>query len=289
MAKRVKKVKLVCPICEKEYERYPSSLTKTCSKECKYKKQSEDLKGENNPNFGNKWTDEQKKNQSENHKKQGHLISERVKKDWENNTERREAMSKMMSEIKKGQTNWLGRTHSDESKEKIGKKSKAKFTDEFKEKFRKTMEDLGHWIPLEEKNDWEIYSNESDWIDAMFDIIDEGNDLLEEFGVFNAYSNKTGVVRDHIFGRRAGFKFKLFPEILRHPANCRILLHAENARKGQKTSDIVDSDITIEELFQRIRDYSKEWKEHEKVLILIEDYMNGSRWKNIYKGGYSDG
>ena len=44
--------------------------------------------------------------------------------------------------------------------------------------------------------------------------------MLKTLGVFNSKTNVNGIVRDHIFSRAMGFKFKVFPEILRHPCNC---------------------------------------------------------------------
>lgn len=41
--------------------------------------------------------------------------------------------------------------------------------------------------------------------------------------------------------------------------------------------------LTLDELFDRIINYNKEWFEQEKVLKLIEEYKNGKRWFNPYR------
>jgi len=177
------------------------------------------------------------------------------------------------------------REHSDESKKKIGKKSSEKFTEEYKIAFRKKMEDSGRWLPLEEKEDCQIYFKEASWIDKMFDLVEDGRELLKEFGVFHNTKNIEGVVRDHKYGRVSGFKNKIFPEILRHPANCQIILHSKNVSKGQlnRGRGRIDSSISLEKLFEEIKNYQKQWKEQKLVLELIKRYENGERWER--KGG----
>ena len=84
------------------------------------------------------------------------------------------------------------------------------------------MELQGNWIPLNKKSDYEIYYKEANWICGMFDIIKDKEQLslLNKFGVFNAFTNTKGVVRDHIYSRHSGFRDGVFPEIMRHPCNC---------------------------------------------------------------------
>lgn len=83
----------------------------------------------------------------------------------------------------------------------------------------------------------------------MFDKIEDPNQmkLLEEIGVKSS-TNKNGVVRDHIYGRKNGFHNKVFPEILRHPCNCQVITHGENVSKGHRNKN-------LEELFRKIKLY----------------------------------
>ena len=48
---------------------------------------------------------------------------------------------------------------------------------------------------------------------------------------------------------RTGFDLGIDPKIIKHPANCEIMLHKQNQSKREKSS------ITIEELLARIRNW----------------------------------
>jgi len=58
--------------------------------------------------------------------------------------------------------------HTLERRKIIGLKSSAKFTPEFKERFRKTCERNGIWVPLDQLEPYEIYFREAEWIESMF-------------------------------------------------------------------------------------------------------------------------
>jgi hypothetical protein len=239
--------------------------------------------GKNNPNYGNNWSEEQRQKASNYFKSISHKISERVKEDWANDEERKqrasELMSQTMSQMIGEKNHFYNKTHTEETKNVIGNKSKNKFTIEYNNSYRKTMEDRGHWIPLDQKPEKEIYFKESNWINKMFDIVPNGIQLLNEHGMFHCSLNKNGVVRDHIVGRKHGFEIKVFPEIMRHPCNCQIITHKENISKGQKGKNRPDRDIEIKELFERIKSYNGKWLEQKLVLSLIKDYESGKRWK----------
>jgi len=57
----------------------------------------------------------------------------------------------------------------------------------------------------------------------------------------------TGVSRDHLYSVYDGFSNKIDPKILKHPANCRLMIHSENSRKHKTSS------ITLNELKERIK------------------------------------
>ncbi len=92
-------------------------------------------------------------------------------------------------------------------------------------------------------------------------------------GVFNCRTNKDGVVRDHIYSRKHGFDNLVFPEILRHPCNCQVLTVSSNSSKR------ANSWISLNELFSLIENYTGNWVEQNLVILLINEYRNGSRWK----------
>lgn len=193
-----------------------------------------------------------------------------------------ETSRKLKEFYKTHHSHMYGKTHSDECKKTIGKKSKLKFTKEFKIKMRKIFESKGMWIPLDQKNDKEIYYKESNWICRMYDLITDNNQiiLLKERGIFNSKNNSIGVVRDHMYSRKSGFENRVFPEILRHPCNCQLIPRDVNTIKYFKNNDNV---LTLEELFIKIQNYNKKWCEQELVLQLIKDYKDGKRWNNKYK------
>ncbi len=290
---KYKRVSIQCDFCQANIEK-PSNLihkTNFCNRQCKhnYQKQPFELRfgkeraneikaklskpGELNGNYGNRWNDEQRKHLSK-------IIKERMK-----DPNYRYATGKG-NRGKKRSKEFMERwhvnrpknfRHSEESKKKIGQKSKERMSDlEYMSKYRKTMEDRGHWVPLEYKDDYDVYAKESNWIEPMWNLIEDSNQLkiLKEKRIFNNKTNTKGVVRDHRLGRYQGFKHGVFPEILRHPCNCQIITHSQNVKKRHYN----EGEITKEDLFDIIEKYQGIWKEHKLVLQKIKDYKNGKRW-----------
>jgi len=76
--------------------------------------------------------------------------------------------------------------------------------------------------------------------------------LINEHGWYSASNrgnNLNGISRDHMFSVKQGFRQKVCPKIISHPANCQLLLHSLNSSKKTKCS------ITIEELKERIKNF----------------------------------
>lgn len=268
-----------CTICGKMMNN-PRRTRKFCSNRCKGLYQSQNMLGENNPNFGKKWDNKRRKSQSD-------LVKSKVNDEYRfkaGSANRGKKFSKDRIEKMHGHRTpdtygVYGKGHTEKTKKIIGEKSRRKFTSDYKKEHRKRMELAGHWIPLEYKADYEIYFSECNWIDKMFDVVENGIETVEEYGVFNNKTNKNGVVRDHILGRKYGYAHGIFPEIMRHPANCQILHHGKNVSKGQRGKGRPDTDITIEELFDRIIEYDKFWIEQEVCLERIGEYNEGKRWR----------
>ena len=62
--------------------------------------------------------------------------------------------------------------------------------------------------------------------------------LIEKYGWYKAKNNgdnPNGVSRDHMFSVKDGFLNKIDPKIISHPANCRLVLQRENAKKRNKS------------------------------------------------------
>lgn len=77
--------------------------------------------------------------------------------------------------------------------------------------------------------------------------------LVKQYGWYsptNKGHNLCGVSRDHLYSVRDGFINKIDCEIIKHPANCKLMIHSENNLKNYNSS------ITLDELLERI----KNWK-----------------------------
>lgn len=81
--------------------------------------------------------------------------------------------------------------------------------------------------------------------------------LIKKYGWYKASNHGgdgSGVSRDHKISIRWGFDHHVPPEIMRHPANCELLLHEDNLHtKGIKCS------ITLEELKKDIEDWNTKY------------------------------
>lgn len=268
-----------CAVCEKPICDYPAPLRRRrcCSRKCYSKWLSKIQKGEGNNNYGRHWSQEAREEQSK-----------RIQKVYEESPELRYRVGsanrgvkfspERIRKMRENRKPEIGvRTHSPEVRAKIGEKSAEKWTPEFRESFRKTMEERGHWIPKDKKNDWEIYKDESNWIQAMFDLVDHRG-VLREHGIFHYRKNPSGLVRAHRFSRRSGFRSGVFPEIMHHPENCELITHADNVRKSASKTIPSDS-ISLEELFDLIENSKyNNWEEQEICIQRIKDYRNGKRW-----------
>lgn len=293
--RRVEIISVECKFCGKEFKKRITSNQKFCSKACKNDymrgktfeelhgiersktikdKLSKSCSGENNPNYGNSWSEEQKKNQAIKVKNILDNLGEEWRKETLGKSNRGLVRSKEF--IKNWHANNHGHPHTEESKLIIGKKSKEKFNDKYNSEFRKTMELLGHWIPLCELSDFKIYEKESSWVEKMWDKIKIPDDF-NDVGIFNAVSNVHGYVRDHRISKMGGFILKIFPELLRHPVNCECLSHVENSRKKSNSS------IDLPTLFSEIKSYEGDWKEQDVCLELIRIYESGKKWERLYE------
>lgn len=76
--------------------------------------------------------------------------------------------------------------------------------------------------------------------------------LIESHGWYkptNRGNNLYGVSRDHMFSVKDGFMHGVDPDIIKHPANCRLITHSDNVRKGSSSC------ITLDELMERINNW----------------------------------
>jgi len=83
--------------------------------------------------------------------------------------------------------------------------------------------------------------------------------LIEKYGWYSASNkggNTNGVSRDHMYSISDGWKNKISPLIISHPANCKLLRHEENFFKKNKNSS-----ISLEYLEKRILEWNEKYKE----------------------------
>jgi hypothetical protein len=113
--------------------------------------------------------------------------------------------------------------------------------------FGKTIKDL--------KPKKDGYTDYKSRCQFTFDICIEtkvkGHTLLSEYVL-----GTNGLDRDHMFSIYDGFKNNIDPEVIKHPANCELLLSSDNRSKGSNSS------ITIDELMNRI----ELWDDGEYIL-----------------------
>lgn len=80
--------------------------------------------------------------------------------------------------------------------------------------------------------------------------------MIKEYGWYSASNrgnNLNGVSRDHMVSVKFGYENNIDPNIISHPANCRLLRHNDNISKHE------DCSITLEELKVRIEEWTNKY------------------------------
>ena len=267
-----------CALCGKQLVRYTKHSLYFCNQKHKgaYQKEHGTTKGKNNPNFGNRWNDEQREHAAK--VTSARMTPERraIIGDQHRGKIATHETRQKMSESRTGKS---GQSPTPETREKIGKASAAKFTEEYKKKIRANLEASGAIIPLNEIDDYKLYKKFADWCQRMYDFVtnEAQLDMLASNGVYNSYTNLCGVVRDHVYSRRSGFDEKVFPELLRHPCNLQLLTQSENVRKRHGYRDCDGQSRVC--LFENIRQFCGDWFEQEICVELILRYECGERYE----------
>ncbi len=262
----IKKI-VFCENCSKEILVFPSQIKKSknnrffCNRKCKHGwmrgKKLEEIVGEETAK-------KRKENFSKNFQSSG---NPNFGKRW---SEKQRAKASIMM---------IERMKDPEYKHLAGSANRGvKFSKERKRKQREGMVRNGYWVKIENKSDYKFYCMLSNWIVSMYNIVEEGQELYKQYGKYNFKKNFKGMVRDHRYSRKQGFDNKVFPEILRHPLNCELMSIKNNTKKLSRSS------ILLENLFESILNYDKEWFEKKKCEILIEEYRNGKKFdRKIYE------
>lgn len=80
--------------------------------------------------------------------------------------------------------------------------------------------------------------------------------LVNEYGWYsptNKRNNIDGVSKDHTYSVKDGFINKIDPNIIKHPANCKLMKHIDNNKK--KTQSL----ITLDELLMKIKIWNQKY------------------------------
>lgn len=77
--------------------------------------------------------------------------------------------------------------------------------------------------------------------------------LIDEHGWYNDH-NMNGASRDHMLSISYGWKRDISPRIIRHPANCQIMLYEENRQKAWRSS------LNMGKLLERIKVWNRKYK-----------------------------
>jgi len=77
--------------------------------------------------------------------------------------------------------------------------------------------------------------------------------LIKEYGWYNK-DNPNGVSRDHMLSISYGWKRNIPPRIIKHPANCQLMLYETNRDKGWRSS------LNLGKLLERIKDWNRKYK-----------------------------
>ena len=245
------------------------------------------LKGDGNPNFGKKWSPELKDKVSKIIKSK---VNDKYRLDCAKGMKGKVVSAE--TKLKRKNTNdvktlngYVKPKQSNETKLLIGIKSKLKFTEEYFINQRKRNEENGIWIPLDVKDDYLLYRELANWKGNILSENIVGTHLLKTGKLKSKENNgANSLVRDHMYGRKAGFNDGVFPEILRHPANCQIITHSNNVKKAKFNNDSI---ISLDDLFYKILNWNTKYDEHTICLDLIKKYKKGIRYnKQQYINNY---
>lgn len=277
-----------CLICGIQFRRCISKNQKEedakfCSRKCVGEHFKTALKGENNPNFGKRWGIELRQKASEFTRKRmesplareqsafnrGRIFSEQVRQNMSNARRKIYEKHGLPKHLKNVST---------ETKAKIGKASSERWKNkEYRDNQRKVREEKYKWVKLENLDEYKFYFRVANFLPREWLKNSELHELYKIHGIWHYVKNPLGKVRDHSYSRRSGFQNGVFPEILRHPANCTLLSQSENISKGQKGGKDSDS-ITLEKLFSRIINYEYDYIEQAICLEKIQEYEKGNRY-----------
>lgn len=109
-----------------------------------------------------------------------------------------------------------------------------------------------------------LYKRQCKFTFCIYDYTNEFNiSLIKENGWYSASNrgnNLNGVSRDHKFSVNEGFKQKIDPYLISHPANCELILQNDNSSKHDKCS------LTIDKLIQNVNEWNEKYGDYENKI-----------------------
>jgi hypothetical protein len=166
------------------------------------------------------------------------------------------------------------RQHSQEEKEKIKKSLKDFYKDKLKPlinnlckqcsrqfSYKRTRQFCSKICSTEfrkrKTKDLKAYRNECKFVFSLKEFPEEFDfDLVSKYGMYKAKNrgnNLNGVSRDHMVSVKYGYINNIDPKIIKHPANCKLILQEENFKKRENCS------ITLEELMIKIEKWNEKY------------------------------
>lgn len=184
--------------------------------------------------------------------------------------------------ISKGLRKYVSSYHKNYNEEEMVFVKKCEFcekefkTKKSKQKFCsiKCVNKHKHKFFIEKASKFNIYKKQCAFLFSLNQYPTEFDfSLIKENGWYKAKNhgnNLNGVTRDHMFSIKKGFEEKIDPYLISHPANCKLLIHPENASKYCECS------ITKEELKKRVFYFNNLYGFYENKIDYtgIEDFIN---------------
>ncbi len=223
-------VKKQCPTCGIEFEVERTKLNDGTIRIRKKEKQFCSLSCANS----REWSEEDNIKKSESAKSSGKVLLHN-----QDVIKRKQISDKLKEQYKNGRSKDLSYLKTEEVINKI--------------KYIKSINNKNRLSEFEKMDKIE-YRNACKFNFNLADYPNEFNfQLVEEYGWYKAKNNGdnlTGISRDHMYSVAEGYKNKISPELLSHPANCKLMQHTLNKKKNTNCS------ITIEELYNRIEQWN---------------------------------
>jgi C2H2-type zinc finger len=117
----------------------------------------------------------------------------------------------------------------------------------------------------ENPNEIERYRQQCSFKFNVFDYPNEFDlELVQQRGFYSAKNrgnNLEGISRDHMFSVKDGLKNRIPPDVIAHPANCRLIPHRENMSKNSK------SILRIDQLYERIEGWNAKYGPMARVAL----------------------